>query len=89
MRSDPLKILGERIRELRKVRRMSQEQLGALANLHRNEIGVVERGEVNLTFINMLRICAALALTPSELLKPFDIPESSELPKKRSQRKEK
>jgi DNA-binding XRE family transcriptional regulator len=45
--TDPLKIVGRAIRAARKEWDWSQEALGERADLHRNEIGVIERGEVN------------------------------------------
>lgn len=64
-------------------RGLSQEEVGERAELHRNEIGVIERGETNISFINLLRICRALEVTPSELLKPFAASSLDRLPPKR------
>ena len=80
---DVLKALGERVREVRGERGLSQEEVGERADLHRNEIGVIERGETNISFINLLRICRALDVTPSELLKPFVSSWLAHLPPKR------
>jgi len=80
---DVLKALGARVRELRLDRGLSQEQVGERAELHRNEIGVMERGETNTSFVNLLRICRALDVTPSELLKPFGLSSLRNLPPKR------
>jgi transcriptional regulator with XRE-family HTH domain len=81
--SDVLKRLGLRVRELRVARELSQEQVGERADLHRNEIGVIERGETNISFVNLLRICRALGVTPSELLAPYDLSTLRKLPPKR------
>lgn len=80
---DLLRALGERVREVRVERGLSQEQVGERAELHRNEIGVIERGETNISFINLLRICRALDVTPSELLAPFVRSWIQKLPPKR------
>ena len=53
MESDVLKKFGERIRELRKVKNLSQEELADKANLHRTYIGMIERHEKNITLINI------------------------------------
>ena len=81
--SDVLKALGERVREVRVERGLSQELVGERADLHRNEVGVIERGETNISFVNLLRICRALEVTPSELLKPFIASWLQHLPPKR------
>ena len=68
MKGTALRKLGERIRELRKERRFSQEELADVAGLHRTYIGGVERGERNVGFLNLVRIASALGVSPSELL---------------------
>ena len=47
---------GERVRQLRKEKRMSQEELADKANLHRTYIGMIERAEKNVTLINIEKI---------------------------------
>ncbi|MEF0648513.1 helix-turn-helix transcriptional regulator, partial [Acinetobacter nosocomialis] len=41
--------LGLRVREQRKLRKISQEKLALLCNIDRSYMGRIERGEVNLT----------------------------------------
>lgn len=60
--------LGESIRAQRVKNKLSQEKLAELANVHRNYIGLVERGEQNLTFESLVRISNALNIRPSVLL---------------------
>jgi transcriptional regulator with XRE-family HTH domain len=59
---------GNAMREFRRVRGLSQEQLGYDAGLHRTYIGGIERGERNPSLTNILRIADALDVSPSELL---------------------
>jgi transcriptional regulator with XRE-family HTH domain len=59
---------GKRIREERTKRDLSQEQLAELANVHRTYIGMIERGEKNITLTNIERIAKALKIPVSELL---------------------
>ena len=59
---------GSAMREFRRVRGLSQEQLGYDAGLHRTYIGGIERGERNPSLANILRIAEALDVSPSELL---------------------
>ena len=58
---------GERVRELRKEKRLSQEELADKAGLHRTYIGMIERGEKNITLTNIEKISKALELTIKEL----------------------
>jgi transcriptional regulator with XRE-family HTH domain len=47
---------------------LSQEALAAEAGLDRSYMGGIERGEHNLTAMNLLKIAAALDIRPSKLL---------------------
>lgn len=47
--NDTIKKLGHKIRIERQKRKMSQEKLAELADLNRNFVGMIERGETNLT----------------------------------------
>jgi DNA-binding XRE family transcriptional regulator len=49
-----------RIREIRLQRGLSQEELTELADLHRNCAGGMERGEHNVSFINIVKIAPGL-----------------------------
>ncbi len=63
-----LNALGKAIREHRKSQGVSQEALALKANLDRSYVGGVERGEHNITTINLIRLAAALNIRASELL---------------------
>lgn len=52
--------LGTRIRQTRRDLGWTQEDLADRAGIDRSYIGGVERGERNLTFTVLCRICAAL-----------------------------
>jgi transcriptional regulator with XRE-family HTH domain len=53
---------GERVRELRPKKNLSQEQLANLADVHRTYIGMIERAEKNITLINIEKIAKALEI---------------------------
>jgi transcriptional regulator with XRE-family HTH domain len=55
--------LGSRIRYLRNVKKISQEKLAELSGLHRTYIGSCERGERNITIINLSVLCKNLDVT--------------------------
>lgn len=59
---------GLRTRELREATGLSQEALAQVAQLHRTYIGGVERGERNVSLVNIVRIARALGVSPADLL---------------------
>jgi transcriptional regulator with XRE-family HTH domain len=67
--SEILKNFGERVRHLRKLKDISQEELAHRADLHRTYIGMIERAEKNITLLNIEKIAVALDVSLSELLK--------------------
>ena len=69
MADDPKSVLGRAIRERRIALGLSQEKLAEIAELHWTYIGGVERGERNVSLMNIVRIAAALKVTASDLLK--------------------
>lgn len=64
-----LKKVGLSIRQARKNKGLSQEALALVADLDRSYIGGVERGERNVSIINLKKIADALKVTIPQLLK--------------------
>jgi transcriptional regulator with XRE-family HTH domain len=62
-----LRDLGLKIRELRLARKWSQAEFGRRCDLHRTFIGSVERGERNLSALNLRRIAKVLRVPLEEL----------------------
>ena len=63
-----LKKLGENIRVLRHQKGLSQEQLAELTGLHRTYIGGIERGERNVSILNLICLSNALDITVSKMV---------------------
>jgi transcriptional regulator with XRE-family HTH domain len=63
-----LRALGAQIRALREAKGLSQERLADLAGLHRNFIGLIERGQRNPTFLTLIALSSKLGLPLSELI---------------------
>ncbi len=63
-----LKNLGKAIRSMRSERGLSQEALAVDAELDRSYMGGIERGEHNLTVMNLMKISGALDVKMSALL---------------------
>ncbi|MGY2087265.1 helix-turn-helix domain-containing protein [Nocardia gipuzkoensis] len=59
---------GRRVRKLREAAGLSQEDLADAAHVHRTYLGSVERGERNVSLINIHRIALALSTDPGKLL---------------------
>ena len=62
-----LRDLGQRLRERRLARQWTQAELGRRCNLHRTFIGSVERGERNLSLLNLRLIAKVLRVVLSDL----------------------
>lgn len=69
MKSDLLVLFANNLRQLRKDKGLSQEDLAAIAGMHRTYIGMIERCEKNITLINIDKLAKALSVDPSTLLK--------------------
>ncbi|MBI1891281.1 MAG: helix-turn-helix transcriptional regulator [Burkholderiales bacterium] len=61
--------LGTAIRTRRKEHGMSQEDLANTSGIERGNMGKIERGENNLSILNLVRIADALNCTAAEILK--------------------
>lgn len=66
-----LRDVGDRVRDHRLARKWTQAELAERCRLHRTYIGSVERGERNISILNLRRIAKVLrvaltALFPAE-----------------------
>jgi transcriptional regulator with XRE-family HTH domain len=60
---DELILLGKRIRSLRESQGYSQESFAFLIDVNRGYFGAIERGEVNISFLNLLKIVDGLQIS--------------------------
>ncbi len=63
-----LLLFGERVKDRRIYLNLSQEELAEKAGLHRTYIGMIERGEKNITLLNIEKIAKALEISKHKLL---------------------
>jgi transcriptional regulator with XRE-family HTH domain len=77
---DLQKHVGERIRAIREQKGISQETLADLCNLHRTYIGLIERGQRNLTISSIEKIARALEVSPAKFFEDTE----ERLPAKRT-----
>jgi transcriptional regulator with XRE-family HTH domain len=59
---------GKKVREIRKEKGLSQEELAHKADLHRTYIGMIERAEKNITLLNIEKIANALEVSIKTIL---------------------
>jgi transcriptional regulator with XRE-family HTH domain len=64
-------IFGQTIRKLRQKRGMTLAELAKLAHIHPSYAADVERGERNLSLLNILKLAPALRVHPSKLFRKF------------------
>lgn len=62
MEDNFLRLVGMKLRDVRKSRGISQETLAEMCGLHINYIGGLERGERNVTLLNLSKVSNALEI---------------------------
>lgn len=68
MKKDVLIKFGQKVREERVKRKLSQEEFADITGVHRTYIGMIERAEKNITLENIQKIARALNIHISDLL---------------------
>lgn len=71
VKSEMAKLVGNRIREFRLSKDISQEELAHRANMNTAHVGQIERGEKSATIDSLDKIVNAIGITFEELFK-FD-----------------
>lgn len=65
---DPRYLFGQKIKQLRNRQGWSQEKLAFECELDRTYVGGVERGERNISLLNICKLAKALEVAPKILL---------------------
>lgn len=66
-KNDNLVAMGRKIRKIREDKGYSQEEFAAIAEFDRAYYGAIERGERNVSAINLIRIAKHLKVEVGEL----------------------
>lgn len=80
---DVLKVVGARVRDIRKAKGLTQEQLAEVSGFHYTYIGAIERGEKNITLLNLEKLAFALNVGVQELFRYAEIDLGTETNKQR------
>lgn len=64
----PLVRLGNAIREIRKERGISQEDLAYDSDIGRSHMGALERGEINASILTLLKLCETLKVPLADII---------------------
>lgn len=73
--------VSKRIRELRKINKLSQEKLAEKADVHPTYIGKIERAEMNPSIVFLEKIAKGLNVSLAEL---FTFPDDKKLAKSKA-----
>lgn len=80
--SEIAKIIGQRIRNYRTEKGLSQEKLAEMSGCHPTYIGQVERGEKNATLESVDKIASAMGVPLSKLFEKMGEDSSDSIPLK-------
>ena len=66
--ADVMVRFGTKLRKVREQTGISQEKLAELAGLHRTYVSSVERGQRNISLVNIEKLAVALGVTMGKLM---------------------
>jgi transcriptional regulator with XRE-family HTH domain len=69
---EPHEQFGLNLRRLRERRRLSQEELGEICDLHRTEISLLERAGREPRLSTIVRLARGLGVSPATLLRGIE-----------------
>lgn len=77
------RLIGDRIRQLRKEKGLSQEKLGYESELHCTHIGSIERGQKNWSIDTLIKVAKGLKVEVADLFN-FPMPPADAIKMKKS-----
>ncbi|AXG12144.1 helix-turn-helix domain-containing protein [Intrasporangium calvum] len=63
-----LQAFGQRVRSVRGASGLSQESMAHRCGLHRTYYSAIERGERNVSLLNLLKLARGLSVDPGQLV---------------------
>ena len=79
-------VFGANVRTVRLFKRVTQEQLAELTGLHPNYVGSVERGERNISIVNIQKIVDGLGVDAGTLFATHTEPRNGRVKASRRSR---
>lgn len=68
-----MEFIALKLKEVRLNRGISQEDLAYMCGLNRNYIGIIEKGQTNISLKVFLKLCKGLNENPADILKEVDL----------------
>ena len=67
-REETLSAFGANLKRLRQAAGFTQAELAGKADLHAQYVSASERGEINISLVNLMKLARALEVEPAALL---------------------
>ena len=68
-----MEFIALKLKEVRRSSGISQEDLAYMCGLNRNYIGIIEKGQTNISLKVFLKLCKGLNENPADILKEVDL----------------
>ena len=68
-----MEFIALKLKKARRTKGISQEDLAYMCGLNRNYIGIIEKGQTNISLKVFLKLCKGLNENPADILKEVDL----------------
>lgn len=68
-----MEFIALKLKKVRLNKGISQEDLAYVCGLNRNYIGIIEKGQTNISFKVFMKLCKGLNENPADILKEVDL----------------